>query len=127
MRLVLVIGLPATAGLIMLAEPLLATLFQYNEFGAADVYFAGLSLRAYSIGLLGYIVAKVLMPGFTSRQDVKTPLRYGIYAVLVSLVLNAAFVFPLAHAGLALATSLGAFVNAALLYKRLLRDKVAVL
>ncbi|MGR8980388.1 MAG: murein biosynthesis integral membrane protein MurJ [Gammaproteobacteria bacterium] len=124
LRLVLIIGLPATAGLILLAEPLLSTLFQYNEFRVSDVHFAGLSLRAYSIGLLGYILTKVLVPGFTSRQDVKTPLRYGIYSMLVSLVLNAVFVFPLAHAGLALATSLGALFNAALLLRKLLRDGV---
>lgn len=124
LRLALLIGLPATLGLLVLAEPLLSTLFQYNEFSVSDVHFAGLSLRAYSIGLLGFILIKVLVPGFTSRQDMKTPLRYGIYSMLASLALNVALVFPLAHAGLALATSLGAFFNAALLLNKLLKDKV---
>ncbi|MCK9637636.1 MAG: murein biosynthesis integral membrane protein MurJ [Methylobacter tundripaludum] len=124
LRLVVLVGLPATIGLVMLAEPMLSTLFQYNEFGVSDVHFAGLSLKAYSLGLLGFILIKVLVPGFTSRGDMKTPVRYGVYAMLVSLGLNLALVFPLAHAGLALATSLGAFFNAALLLRKLHRDKV---
>jgi putative peptidoglycan lipid II flippase len=124
LRLVVLIGLPATIGLVMLAEPMLSTLFQYNEFSISDVHFAGLSLKAYSVGLLGFILIKVLVPGFTSRGDMKTPVRYGMYAMLVSVGLNVVLVFPLAHAGLALATSLGAFFNAALLLIKLRRTNV---
>ncbi|MDP3877877.1 MAG: murein biosynthesis integral membrane protein MurJ [Methylobacter sp.] len=124
LRLVVLMGLPATIGLVLLAEPMLSTLFQYHEFGVSDVHFAGLSLKAYSLGLLGFILIKVLVPGFSARGDMKTPVRYGIYALLVSLALNLLLVFPLAHAGLALATSLGAFFNAALLLKKLHKDKV---
>jgi putative peptidoglycan lipid II flippase len=124
LRLVVLIGLPATIGLFLLAEPMLSTLFQYNEFSVSDVYFAGRSLKAYSFGLLGFILIKVLAPGFSSRGDMKTPVRYGVYSMIVSLVLNLALVFPLAHAGLALATSLGAFFNAALLLRKLQKDKV---
>lgn len=124
LRLVLLVGMPATIGLTLLAEPMLSTLFQYHEFSANDVHFAGQSLKAYAIGLLGYLLIKVLVPGFTSRQDMKTPVRYGIYAMSVSLVLNAVLVFPLAHAGLALATSLGAFLNAVLLLGKLLKDNI---
>jgi putative peptidoglycan lipid II flippase len=124
LRLVVLIGLPATIGLVMLAEPMLSTLFQYNEFGISDVHFAGQSLKAYSLGLLGFILIKVLVPGFTSRGDMKTPVRYGIYAMIASLGLNLALVFPLAHAGLALATSLGAFFNAVLLLRKLRKDNV---
>ena len=124
LRLVLLVGMPATIGLLLLAEPMLSTLFQYNEFSVSDVYYAGLSLRAYSAGLLAYIVIKVLVSGFTARQDMKTPVRYGMYAMIVSLILNVVLVFPLAHAGLALATSLGAFFNAALLLKKLLQNKI---
>jgi putative peptidoglycan lipid II flippase len=81
-------------------------------------------LKAYSFGLLGFILIKVLAPGFSSRGDMKTPVRYGVYSMIVSLALNLALVFPLAHAGLALATSLGAFFNAALLLRKLQKDKV---
>jgi putative peptidoglycan lipid II flippase len=124
LRWVLLMGMPATIGLFVLAEPMLSTLFQYNEFSVNDVYKAGQSLKAYSVGLLGYLFIKILVPGFTSRHDLKTPVRYGIYAMIASLVLNVALVFPLAHAGLALATSLGALLNAALLLKKLSKDCV---
>lgn len=110
LRLVLLVCMPATIGLVLLAEPLLSTLFQYNEFSSRDVYYSAMSLRAYSIGLLGYVMIKVLVPGFSARQDMKTPVRYGLYAMVVSLLLDIALVFPFAHAGLALATSLGAFL-----------------
>lgn len=124
LRLVLLIGIPASVGLLILAEPMLSTLFQYEEFGIEDVQLAGKSLMAYSIGLLGFILVKVLVPGFTSRKDMKTPVRFGIYAMLANMGLNIALVFPLAHAGLALATSLGAFFNASLLLTRLLKEKI---
>lgn len=124
LRLVLLIGLPASAGLLILAEPMLSTLFQYEEFGVNDVQLAGKSLMAYSIGLLGFILVKVLVPGFTSRKDMKTPVRFGIYAMVANMGMNIALVFPLAHAGLALATSLGAFFNASLLLSKLLKDKI---
>lgn len=124
LRLVLLIGLPATLGLLMLAEPMLSTLFQYDAFGREDVQQAGQSLMAYALGLLGFILVKVLVTGFTSRQDMKTPVRFGIYAVLMTMSLNIALVFPFAHAGLALATSLGAFFNASLLLTKLIRDKI---
>jgi len=124
LRLVVLVGMPATIGLFMLAEPMLSTLFQYKEFGVNDVHLSGQSLRAYSVGLLGYLLIKVLVPAFTARQEVKIPVRYGSYAMGVSLALNVLLVFPLAHAGLALATSLGAFFNAALLLNKLFKDKV---
>lgn len=124
LRLVLLIGAPASLGLLLLAEPMLSTLFQYDEFGSDDVQMAGRSLMAYAIGLLGFILVKVLVPGFTSRKDTKTPVRYGIYAMLANMAMNVSLVFPLAHAGLALATSLGAFFNASLLLRRLLKDRV---
>ncbi|WP_024298872.1 murein biosynthesis integral membrane protein MurJ [Methylomicrobium lacus] len=123
LRLVLLIGLPASIGLILLAEPILFTLFQYNEFSVSDVHYTGLSLKAYSAGLLGFILIKVLAPAFSSRLDVKTPLRYSIYAMIASIALNV-LAIPLAHAGLALATSLGAFFNAILLFRKLRTDQI---
>ena len=123
LRLVLLVGMPATVGLFVLSEPMLTTLFQYHEFTITDVHKAGQSLQAYSVGLLGYLVIKILVPGFTSRQDLQTPVRYGIWAMIASLALNV-LAIPLAHAGLALATSLGAFINAVLLLSKLRRAKV---
>jgi putative peptidoglycan lipid II flippase len=131
LRWVVLIGLPATIGLTLLAAPILTTLFQYNAFGAGDVRMASLSLMAYGIGLLGFILVKVLAPGFYARQDTRTPVRIGIYAMLTNMVLNVLFVVPMAvggyegpHAGLALATSLSAFLNAALLFLHLRRARV---
>ena len=123
LRLVFLVGLPATIGLCLLAEPMLSTLFQYNEFTVVDVHFAGQSLRAYAVGLLSYLFIKILVPAFTARHDMKTPLRYGIYAMVVSFALNI-LAIPLAHAGLALATSLGAIINAILLLRKLLQDRI---
>lgn len=122
LRLALLMGMPATVGLCLLAEPMISTLFQYKEFTFEDVTKAALSLKAYSVGLLGYLFIKILVPGFTARSDLKTPVRYGMWAMMASLALNVLAV-PLAHAGLALATSLGALINAVLLLSKLLRDK----
>lgn len=123
LRLGLLTGLPAMVGLVALAEPILSTLFQDQAFTADDVRQAGRSLKAYALGLPAYILLKVLTPGFTARQDVATPLRYGIYAMLVSVALNV-LAWPFAHAGLALATSLGALFNIALLLRKLACDGV---
>ena len=124
LRLVLLVGVPSSVGLLLLAKPMLSTLFQYQEFTADDVRFASQSLMAYSIGLLGFILVKVLVPSFSARKEMKTPVKYGIYAMFANMGLNLLFVFPLAHAGLALATSLGAFFNASLLLSKLLKDKI---
>ena len=120
----LIIGSPATVGLFMLAGPMLTTLFQYGEFAPDDVVMASYSLMAYSLGLLGFIMVKVLAPGFFARQDTKTPVKVGIIAMVANMVMNVILVFPLAHAGLALATSLSSFLNAVLLYRILRRDGV---
>ncbi len=124
LRLVLLLGMPATIGLVVLAEPMISTLFQYKEFSLQDVHNSALSLKAYAAGLLGYIAIRILVSGFTSRQDMQTPLRYGLWSMGLSLVLDMILVFPLAHAGLALATSLGALVNALLLLVKLYKDKI---
>ena len=119
LRLVLVVGTPAGLGLAMLASPILSTLFQYGEFGKDDVSLASLSLVAYSSGLLAFIAVKVLAPGFYARQDMRTPVRIAIVAMLTNIALNLALVVPLKHAGLALATSLSSYLNAGLLYRGL--------
>ena len=122
-RWVFLISLPAAAGLILLAAPLLTTIFQYNEFTQYDVQMSTRSLMAYMAGLPAVIMVKVLSTGFFSRQDTKTPVKVGVVAMLSNVVLNLMLVFPLAHAGLALATSLSAYINAALLYRILRKDK----
>jgi putative peptidoglycan lipid II flippase len=126
LRWVVIIGVPASIGLGLLAEPMLSTLFQYENFTHHDVVMAGRSLFAYALGLLGFVLIKVLVPGFTSRQDMKTPVKFGVYAMGFNMVLNICLVFPLAHAGLALATSISAFLNAGLLLGTLLKQKIFI-
>jgi putative peptidoglycan lipid II flippase len=129
-RSVLLIAVPATVALAFLAETLLVTLFQYGAFGAHDRAMAAVSLQAYSLGLGAFMLVKVLAPGFYAREDMKTPVRIGIIAMGTNMALNVAFVFPLlwwfniGHAGLALATSLSAWLNALLLYRGLRRGGV---
>lgn len=126
LRLVIVVAAPAAVGLFMLAAPLLTTIFFGGQFAAEDVAMARLSLMAYSFGLLGFTLVKVLAPGYFARQDTVTPVRIGIVALVVNMILNVLIVVPWyraglpgPHAGLALATSLSAFLNAGLLYRGL--------
>ncbi|WP_260293303.1 murein biosynthesis integral membrane protein MurJ [Sedimenticola hydrogenitrophicus] len=115
----LLLGLPAAVGLFVLAGPMIATLFQSAQFDVADVAMSRQSLMAYSLGLLSFILIKVLAPGYYSRQDTRTPVRIAVIAMITNMVLNILLVFPLAHAGLALATSLSATLNAFLLFRGL--------
>jgi putative peptidoglycan lipid II flippase len=121
LRWAMLIGSPATVALTILAGPLLAALFQYGEFSAEDVGMASRSLMAFAVGLLAFMLIKVLAPGFYARQDTRTPVRIGIIAMVSNMVINVILIFPLAHAGLALATSLSAFLNAGLLFHHLRR------
>jgi putative peptidoglycan lipid II flippase len=116
LRWTVMIGTPASLGLGILAGPLLCTLFQYGEFSGHDVEMSSRSLMAYSFGLLAFILIKVLAPGYYARQDIRTPVRIAVIAMASNLAMNLVLVFPLAHAGLALATSLSAYLNAGLLF-----------
>ena len=124
-RLVGLIAIPATVALFLIAEPLLVTLFQNDNFTATDVERAAGSLRAYALGLLAFMAIKIFAPGYYARQDAVTPVRIGIIAMSANMVLNVLFYLNgLAHVGLALATSLAAFLNAGLLFSGLRRDGV---
>lgn len=117
-RLVILIALPAALALVLIAQPVIITLFSSDSFQASDVVQVTSSLRAYSLGLLAFMAIKVLVPGFHARQDTRTPVRIGVIAMVCNMVLNVLLVFVLdmAHTGLALATSLSAFLNAGLLF-----------
>lgn len=121
-RAVLLIGAPAALALVLLAEPMIATLFHYGEVTERDVMMSAQSLRAYSVGLLAFMLIKVLAPGYFAREDTKTPVKIGVIAMVANMVFNLALVVPLAHAGLALATSLSAWLNATLLWRGLARQ-----
>lgn len=124
LRLCLLLALPATVALALIAEPIIATLFMSGKFQAFDVMMTARSLVAYAIGLNAIVVIKILAPAYYARQDVITPVKIGIVTLVITQLLNIIFIGPLAHAGLALALSLGACFNAGLLYAGLRRSAV---
>jgi putative peptidoglycan lipid II flippase len=124
LRFVLLIGVPATLALLLLAEPLLITLFHYGEMSRFDVAMSTLSLRAYALGLLAFMLIKVLAPGYFSRQDTRTPVKVGIWCMVLNMVLNLILIWPLQHTGLALATALSSWINALWLLRGLVQQGV---
>lgn len=119
LELALLLTLPAAAALVVCGGPIVAGLFGYGRFDAEDVRATTQALAAFSLGLPAYILVKVLTPAFYARQDTRTPVRYGLVAVAVNLVLNLAFIVPLAHVGPPLATAIASTVNVVLLYHTL--------
>lgn len=117
LRLTLMLTLPAALALALLGVPLIATLFMHGAFTAADVLETRKALAAYSVGLTGLIMIKVLAPGFYARQDIRTPVKIGLFTLVLTQVMNGLFVFglQLAHTGLALSIGLAACCNALLL------------
>lgn len=126
LRCVLFIAVPATAALIVLAEPIILTLFQHSErFTQEDARMASYSLQAYALGLVAFMLIKVLITGYFSRQDTKTPTKIGIIAMASNMVFNLILVVPfhtlwqIGHVGLALATAASAILNAGMLLRGL--------
>ncbi len=130
-RLALLVGIPAMVGLILLAKPILATVINNGVNTWHDVEMASMSLMTYSLGLPAFILVKVLAPGFYSRQDTKTPVKIGIIAMFSNMLLSLVIVLPWykmgyvgAHAGLALATALAAYINAGMLFYQLKKQQI---
>ncbi len=124
LRLCFLLALPSAVALGILAQPLTVALFQYGKFTAFDAAMTREALLAYSVGLTGLIVVKVLAPGFYSRQDIKTPVKIAIITLLMTQLMNLAFIGPLRHAGLSLSIGLAACLNAALLYWQLRKQDI---
>ena len=124
LRLTLMLALPAAAALAVLAIPLITTLFHYGAFQAHDVWMTRNALVAYSLGLLGLILVKVLAPGFYARQNIRTPVKIAIITLIATQLMNLIFIGPFQHAGLALAIGLGACLNAGLLLYLLRRHQI---
>jgi putative peptidoglycan lipid II flippase len=121
LRLTFILAAPAAVALAILATPLVTALFHYGKFTAIDVAMTQHALIAYSVGLLGLILVKILAPGFYARQNIKTPVKIAVFTLVATQLMNLVFVFALdlRHAGLALAIGLGACLNASLLYYHL--------
>lgn len=125
LRLTFLLALPCAAALALLGIPLISTLFHHGAFEAGDVFMTRQALVAYSIGLLGLILVKVLAPGFYARQNIKTPVKIGIITLVATQLMNFVFLRAgLNHAGLALAISLGACLNAGLLFYKLRQHRI---
>ncbi len=116
LRLCLLLALPAALALAILAIPLISTLFYHGAFSANDVWQTRQALVAYSVGLTGLLLVKVLAPGFYARQNIRTPVKIALASLAVTQILNLVLIGPLQHAGLALAIGLAACFNAALLF-----------
>jgi len=127
-RMILMMGLPAMMGLMVLAGPMITVLFMRGEFESSDVTMTSYALVAYACGLLSFMMIKVLAPGFYARQDTKTPVKIGIKAMIANMIFNLILAgslgYEMGYIGLALATALSATCNAFWLYRQLKRDGV---
>jgi putative peptidoglycan lipid II flippase len=124
LRLTLLLALPAAVGLAALSEPLIAALFNYGEFNAANVAAATAPLMAYAAGLLGIIMVKILAPAFYARQDIRTPVKIAVGVLIATQLMNLVFVPLLGVAGLALSIGMGACINAVFLYTGLRKRRI---
>lgn len=118
-KCVVAIGMPAATALVLLAYPLIKVMFQRGAFTNEDALMASYSLMAYGMGLIFFMLIKILAPAFYARQDTKTPVKFGVIAMATNMIFNIIFAIPFGYVGLALATSLSAALNAGLLYQRL--------
>jgi putative peptidoglycan lipid II flippase len=129
-RFVVLIALPATLALVILAEPILFTLFFHGKMTLHDLLMSSYSLKGYALGLFAFMLIKVLVPGYFARQDMKSPVRTGIIAIAANIIMKPLVVFPLfyffalGHVGLAITTALAAYVNAYLLYRGLRKQGI---
>jgi putative peptidoglycan lipid II flippase len=115
----MVLTLPATAALLVLAEPIIVVLFQRGAFDATVSTATAAALVAYACGLPAYVLIKVLTPGFYAREDTGTPVRIAVACVALNTLAALALMRVLGHVGIALATALSAWVNCALLARGL--------
>jgi putative peptidoglycan lipid II flippase len=120
LRLVVLLAVPCALALLIFPTALVAVLFHYGRYSAADVAMTALALRGYGVGLLGLVAIKLLAPAFFAQKDVRTPVRIAIGVLVATQVMNVAFVPWLGHGGLALSIGLGALINAGFLLGGLL-------
>jgi len=124
---VFALGLPASIGLIMLAKPIIMVLFMHGEFDALDIDYTAYALIAYSLGLVFLMLIKVLVTVFYAHQEVRIPVKIGIQIMILNMLLNLIFIYPLQYLGLALATSISAVIHLILLYYHLSKRYFVVL
>jgi putative peptidoglycan lipid II flippase len=123
LRIVVLLSVPCSIGLLIFAKPLVAVLYHYGAFTAVDVNQTALALKGWGAGLVGIVAIKVLAPGYYASQDIKTPVRIAMAVLVITQLLNVVLVPQFKHAGLSLAISLGAVINAVWLLVGLLMRK----
>ncbi len=126
LRCVLIVGLPAAVIFAVISGPLLSTLFQHGHFDAHAVIMARKSLTMFALGIAPFMLIKILAAGFYAKQNMRTPVRIGILAMISNMVFNIILIWPLKHAGIALATSLSAMLNSGLLFYFLRKEKIYI-
>lgn len=124
LRLLLLIGIPSGLGLTFFAMPLIASCFAYGQFNPFDLVMTQKSLIALGLGVPAFMSVKVLASGFYARQNIKTPVKVGVAAMIANTAMCALFIGPLAHAGLALASSLASYLNCGVLLFLLIRRNI---
>ena len=125
-RLVVLISVPSIIGLVLLSQPIILTLFERGEFMSHDTFKSSLSLIALALGLMAFMLIKVLTPGFFARQNPKTPVKVALASMLLNVFLAwiLAFYFGLNHVGLAIASSISAYFTITILLFILLKNKI---
>lgn len=129
LRWTLLVGTLASVTLWLMAGPMIITLFnsRYGKFNAQDVMMTVQSTAAYAVGLQAFMLNKILLNGFFAKQNIRTPAKIATFIVIINIILNAALVFPFAHAGLALASSLAQWCNTGILFFLLKRHGIYAL
>ena len=115
MELGLLVTLPAAVAMIVMPEPIITVLFQRGAFTPDDALQSGLALRAFALGLPGYVMIKVLQPGYFARENTKAPMVMAGITVVVNIVVSLLLFTPMGHVGIALGTTVAAWVNVFLL------------
>lgn len=124
LRLLLLIGVPAACGLMFFSMPLITSFFAYGKFSAYDALQTQKSVITLSLGLPAFMMVKVLASGFYAKQNIKTPVKVGVVAMIVNSIFCALLFLPLAHAGLTLASTISGYVNSGILLLLLIRRKI---
>ena len=126
LEVALVLTLPAAAALMVIAQPIIAVLFERGAFGPAEVHATALALAAYAVGLPAHVLAKVFTPGYFAREDTKTPVKIAVAIMVINAALAVSLMlilqrYGVGHMGIALATSVTGWLNAMMLWRGLVK------
>lgn len=124
LELGILLGVPATLGLSLLAVPLVATIFYHGEFNSIDLQMVARALQAFSIGVLPLMLVRMLAPAFFAQQNTKTPFKYTTISVATNIIVSVSLFKLIGHVGIAIATSVAAIVHIVLLVQGLIKRNI---